>query len=68
MRNLLIGPNSQGVRVIDFDKARIFDHSVPRGWRGRNVNRLLRSIKKLDPTREHVSAQDWESFLVAYND
>jgi 3-deoxy-D-manno-octulosonic acid kinase len=68
LRNLLVDRDRRHVFVIDFDRAQVFDEPVPPALRRRNVARLLRSIRKLDPARQYVSEEDWQSFLAAYHD
>lgn len=68
MRNLLVSYDPLDVYVIDFDKGRVMKGAVPAGLRRRNITRLLRSVKKLDPARHYVSAEDWRCFLVAYDE
>lgn len=67
MRNLLVRGPAQEVFVIDFDKGRLFERPVPQTLRRRNVARLRRSIRKLDPAHRHVSEEDWQGFLIAYH-
>jgi len=69
MRNLLVRFDSPEVEVfiIDFDKARLFERAVPSPYRRRNLERLLRSVRKLDPSRRCVSDEAWSAFLSAYH-
>lgn len=70
MRNILIRSGSQDleVLVIDFDKARLFAGPVPLRYRHRNLTRLLRSVRKLDPSSQRVSDGHWSAFLSAYDE
>jgi len=69
MRNVLVrlGSNEVEVFIIDFDKGRLFERPVPSSYRRRNLERLLRSVRKLDPSRRYVSDEDWSALLVAYH-
>jgi predicted Ser/Thr protein kinase len=69
LRNLLVRLDSHELEVfiIDFDKARIFERPVPSSYRRRNLERLSRSVRKLDPSRRYVSDEDWSAFLAAYH-
>ena len=52
--------------IIDFDKAKLFLSSLPRGLAKRNLDRLLRSVRKFDPEQKYFSADHWEQFLSFY--
>ena len=68
--NILVDHNDDFF-LIDFDKARI--KTVPGGWQKANLNRLLRSLKKIQKKRIesaksfHFSSDDWQQFLDGYD-
>ena len=68
LKNILVRCEPDGVRgyIIDFDKAILFFGEVPMPLARRNLSRLLRSVNKLDPTREYLSAGDWKRFVTSY--
>jgi 3-deoxy-D-manno-octulosonic acid kinase len=69
LKNILVREEAQGVaaHVIDFDRARLFLGDLPAGLANKNLARLLRSIRKLDPQRKYFSAVAWNEFLNFYN-
>ncbi len=68
LKNILIRGDSEKIRayLIDFDKARLYPHGIPVGQAKRNLKRLLRSARKLDPDRQHLSTEDWDAFMAFY--
>lgn len=52
--------------IIDFDRAKLFLGNLPASLARNNLNRLLRSARKLDPQRRHLSATAWNQFLDFY--
>lgn len=70
LKNILVRLESDGVAayVIDFDKARLFLGQLPAPLIQRNLDRLHRSIRKLDPERKYFSGSAWNDFLGYYND
>lgn len=54
------------VLLIDFDRARVFPAPLQGPRCQRNLRRLRRSIKKLDPHGQYFSAQDLSLLLRAY--
>lgn len=70
MKNILIRAESEGVRgyIIDFDRARLLLGQVPRQLADRNLKRLLRSVRKLDPERSLFTIEDWECFMAWYHE
>jgi hypothetical protein len=68
LKNILVRCEPEGVRgyIIDFDRAVLFFGDVPMPLARRNLSRLLRSVNKLDPTREYLSAGDWKRFVTSY--
>jgi len=68
LKNILLRQEA-GVLVsylIDFDKAILFLGQLPIELRKKNLDRLLRSTRKLDPGRRHVSDADWQQFIDCY--
>ena len=45
------------VVILDLDKAQLFDGPVPAGRRRASFARLIRSARKLDPTRRYLDAK-----------
>jgi hypothetical protein len=68
LKNILVRMESDGVAayVIDFDKARLVLGKLPAALAKKNLDRLWRSICKLDPERKYFSASAWEQFLNFY--
>ncbi len=68
LKNILIRRESDKIRayLIDFDKARLYPNGIPLSQAKRNLNRLLRSARKLDPDRQHLSKEDWAAFMAFY--
>ena len=63
--NILLGPTTD-VLFIDFDRAHISpanDHE-----READLDRLWRSLRKLDPQGQHVTAADFEMLRAAYRE
>lgn len=58
LHNLLVtrARDSFTVIVIDLDKSRLFDASVPSAMRRANAARLVRSARKLDPSGKFLDA------------
>lgn len=54
--------------VIDFDKSQLFPGDLPAARAARNLARLERSIRKLDPGRRFLAPGDWEFFLRCYRE
>jgi tRNA A-37 threonylcarbamoyl transferase component Bud32 len=69
LKNILVRRELDGVKgyIIDFDRALLFLGEVPPALARRNLQRLRRSALKLDPKREHISAQDWKRFVESYD-
>lgn len=68
LKNVLVRYDKQGAQsyVIDFDRAKLFLGNLPAPLARNNLNRLLRSARKLDPQRRHLSAGAWNQFLDFY--
>ena len=47
---------SFAVIVLDLDKARLFDRPLGKGLRRRNLRRLIRSARKLDPQQRYLDS------------
>jgi hypothetical protein len=68
LKNILIRLEHSGVKgyIIDFDKAKLVLGNLPAGLAKRSLDRLLRSIRKLDPQRVYFSAAHWDQFVDFY--
>lgn len=63
--NILLG-QSGSMYLLDFDRGRI---RAPGAWRGGNLARLKRSLRKISATTDGVQVSDanWRSFLRGYD-
>lgn len=70
LRNVLVRQEANEIRsyVIDFDKAQLFSQEIPPRKAQRNLDRLLRSVRKLDPERRFLSVDDWDLFMRFYQE
>jgi hypothetical protein len=70
MKNILVRFTAGGVQgyVIDFDQARLFLGKLPPLLARRNLDRLRRSVRKLDPNGRYLSAAGWNEFLEFYHE
>ena len=71
LKNILVRIDKNGAAesyVIDFDRAKLFLGNLPTPLASNNLNRLLRSARKLDPERRYLPASAWNRFLDFYND
>ena len=70
LKNILLRPEKNRVAsyLIDFDKAKLSLGQLPTELAARNLDRLLRSTRKLDPTGNYLSAAAWEEFVSYYYD
>ena len=68
LKNILVRREGEGLKiyVIDFDKAKLFPRGLPRERANENLDRLLRSVRKLDPRRRFFSQEDWTLFMEMY--
>ncbi|TMB20460.1 MAG: hypothetical protein E6J59_08500 [Deltaproteobacteria bacterium] len=68
LRNLLVHPGPEGVRValLDFDRAWLGAAPLRAPARGRNLRRLVRSLAKLDPGGRLAGAEERRAFRAAY--
>jgi serine/threonine protein kinase len=69
LKNLLIRREADALKayIIDFDKAALFLGPVPEKVAARNLQRLLRSVRKLDVRRQYLSESDWNKFVSCYH-
>jgi 3-deoxy-D-manno-octulosonic acid kinase len=69
LKNILVRATAAGVEshVIDFDKAILFLGQLPVPLAANNLQRLSRSIGKLDPQRQYFPRGAWDGFLEYYN-
>ncbi len=70
LRNILVqwGSGTVQTYIIDFDRASVLSREVPAHRVRKNLNRLLRSICKLDPSRQFLTQDDWKLFLRFYGE
>ncbi len=68
LKNILVCREQENVRgyIIDFDKTKLVLGALPPGLVKRNLNRLLRSINKLDPARSFFLTSHWSAFVDLY--
>ncbi len=68
LKNILLRQESAGVAcyIIDFDKAKVFLGKLPAELVTNNLNRLLRSARKLDPERRYFSPAAWQQLVDFY--
>lgn len=68
LRNILVRADSDGIKgyIIDFDQATVSLGSLPAPLVRKNLDRLLRSICKLDPHRQVISETHWQQCLSYY--
>jgi len=69
LKNILLRRESAGVAcyIIDFDKTKLFLGKLPAELVKKNLDRLLRSVRKLDPERRYFSAAAWTQWLDIYH-
>lgn len=70
LKNILVRREDQEIKsyVIDLDKAKLFPQEIPVKRSQRNLYRLLRSVRKLDPFRRHFPVEDWDRFVRFYRE
>lgn len=68
LKNILVAREQGRAKgyIIDFDKAKLVLGDLPPELARRNINRLLRSINKLDPQRAYFSPASWDRFVSFY--
>lgn len=69
LKNILLRATSAGAEshIIDFDKAILVLGQLPLPLVKNNLDRLLRSVHKLDPKRQFFPVNGWDAFLEFYN-
>ncbi len=69
LKNILLREEPAGVvsYLIDFDKATLFLGRLPAELAKKNLDRLLRSARKLDPERRFISESTWQEFVDLYH-
>jgi len=70
LKNILVRVEGEAIKayIIDFDRATLFLGEVPKQIAQRNLDRLLRSVRKLDPARKYFTRRDWELFVNWYHE
>ena len=68
LKNILLCSENRGVSayIIDFDKAKLVLGGLPPHLAKKNLARLLRSARKLDPGRRYMSVALWDAFVNFY--
>lgn len=68
LKNILLGLDNRNVTayIIDFDKAKLVLGRLPPRLAKNNLDRFLRSARKLDPERRYLSLARREEFLDFY--
>ena len=68
LKNILLCADDRGVAayIIDFDKAKLVLGELPPRLARSNLDRLLRSARKLDPGRRYMSVALWDAFVNFY--
>jgi 3-deoxy-D-manno-octulosonic acid kinase len=69
LKNVLVRCDQENAEsyVIDFDRAKLFLGRLPAPLARHNLQRLLRSARKLDPQGRHFSTGAWNQFLDDYH-
>ncbi len=70
LKNILLRQESAGVSsyLIDFDKSKLFLGKLPGELINKNLERMLRSVRKLDPERRYFTAAAWARWVEIYHD
>jgi 3-deoxy-D-manno-octulosonic acid kinase len=70
LKNILLRRENGGLKsyIIDFDKATLFLGRLPGAIAQRNLQRLRRSARKLDPSGNYISEANWQVFLERYHE
>jgi lipopolysaccharide kinase (Kdo/WaaP) family protein len=68
LKNILLCLDNRNVSayIIDFDKAKLVLGDLPPRLAKNNLERFLRSARKLDPDRRYLSFARWDQFLDFY--
>ena len=69
LKNILVKSEPAGMKsyIIDFDKAALFVGNLPDPLAKKNLRRLLRSVSKLDPQRQYLTAAEWDYLIQCYH-
>jgi Lipopolysaccharide kinase (Kdo/WaaP) family len=69
LKNILLRLENGAVAgyIIDFDKSKLFLGQVPPELAKKNLARLLRSARKLDPEEKYLPAAAWNEFVALYH-
>jgi Lipopolysaccharide kinase (Kdo/WaaP) family len=69
LKNILLRLENGAVTgyIIDFDKAKLFLGQLPPVLARKNLARLLRSARKLDPGQKYLPAAAWNEFVDLYH-
>ena len=69
LKNILVRRENDTMKayIIDFDKAVLFFGPVPEKVARKTLERLFRSVCKLDPARKYVPETDWNGFVSWYH-
>ena len=69
LKNILLRAEGADVAayIIDFDKAKVFLGKLPAVLGQKNLARLKRSARKLDPERKFLTAAAWDRFVSYYH-
>jgi hypothetical protein len=69
LKNILLRLENDALAgyIIDFDKAKLFLGQVPPQLAKKNLARLLRSARKLDPEQKYLPAAAWKEFVDFYH-
>ena len=70
LKNILLRQEAAGVSsyLIDFDKSKLFLGRLPAMLVKKNLDRMLRSVRRLDPDGRYFSAADWTQWVRIYHD
>jgi len=70
LKNILLRVENGAVAgyIIDFDKAKLFLGQLPPALVEKNLARLLRSARKLDPDHKYLSAESWKDLVTLYHE
>ncbi|MGH7810584.1 MAG: lipopolysaccharide kinase InaA family protein, partial [Candidatus Binatia bacterium] len=69
LKNILVRQEADRVAsyLIDFDRAALYIGKLPTELVSQNLDRLLRSVCKLDAERRYFSASAWDEFFDFYH-
>jgi len=70
LKNILVRQERSEIKsyIIDFDGARLFAGAVPPDRAEKNLRRLYRSVRKLDPDRSWLPEKDWRLLVRCYRE